>query len=186
VEVLTDPGTFVYNGDRDARRMYRCAEAHNSLVICASTGARQRLHFGWHAVRPPASLEVVERAAERALLRGSYAEWPEHTREIEAGSAYAIIRDRFARDVQLPVCWRFHLAPRWKPIDRSEFKFTGGEGNRLEIALDGKFDAIKFEHYDYSPAYRVSEQAFALELLSSVQAGTYAVRMSISREKPTG
>lgn len=184
LEVLTDPGTYVYNGDPESRRKYRGPDAHNSLVIGEHTAARQRMNFGWHAVRPPASVEVIENSRDRAIIRGSYAEWPEHVREIEVSERLATVRDRFERSPERPVRWHFHLHPRWSPLHRSspELEFYDADRNRLEIHLVGAFDTIKLEHYDYSPGYRVTEQAFALELTASVQPGTYEVRMTISRQ----
>jgi hypothetical protein len=152
-------------------------------VIGETTGALQRMNFGWHEVRPEAKLEVIKISNEHAVVRGSYSEWPWHERTIELARRSATLTDRFDRADERSAHWRFHLDPRWLPVHRSEpqFLFEDSEGNRLEVQLEGEFESMQLEDYDYSPSYRVKERAFALELVASVSAEFYTIRFQLIR-----
>jgi hypothetical protein len=169
--VLADPGTYVYNGSPGERRAYRGTSAHN--VIGETSAAVQRMNFGWHTVRPDATLDLLEHSADRVKLQGSYGEWPWHERHVVLESHRAIVRDRMGIGDGHSKCdFRFHLDPRWKLASQTaiELLFEDHASNHLTVRLRGAEQPLTVQQYDYSPSYRVKQPACGIILTSVLQA----------------
>lgn len=181
--VLADPGTFVYNGNRDGRAKYRGANAHNGLVIAGETGAVQKLNFGWQRVRPDAIILESSKSEDAAMVIGRFGEWPDHTRRIDLTRTGLDIADTFESTPGLTCEWRFHLDPIWKHRSKTEngFDFETNDGDRLEVVVSGQYDSASVEAYDYSPSYGVELQAMMLRLSTLNPHGAYAVQMIVER-----
>jgi hypothetical protein len=164
IPVLVDPGTFVYNGDPEKRSSYRGAEAHNSIVIGESTGAVQKMNFGWKQARKSARL--IECDQEKAMLIAEFGEWPGlHSRRVELAQKSFVITDL----VRVPrerlhsrpiVSWYLHIAPIWRHTGHEDrtFRFESG-AQSLTIRFEGPFDQMTASTYSYSPSYMREEPA---------------------------
>ncbi len=181
--VLADPGTFVYNGNRDGRAKYRGANAHNGLVIGADSGAIQKLNFGWQRVRPDAIILESSKSEDAAMVIGRFGEWPDHTRRIDLTRTGLDIADTFESTPGLACEWRFHLDPIWKHRSKTEkgYAFETHDGDRLEIVCVGPFETSTVEQYDYSPSYGVEHPAMILRLTTQRPHGAYSVHMTVDR-----
>jgi hypothetical protein len=162
--ILVDPGTFVYNGNPARRKSYRCAEAHNSIVIGESTGAIQKLNFGWNHARKSARL--IEYDPEQAMLIAEFGEWAgQHTRRVELADKSLVITDLLhvprERLHSRPILsWYLHFAPMWRQTGQDDrtSKFESGT-HALTIRFDGPFDQMTGSIYSYSPSYLREEPA---------------------------
>ncbi len=191
--ILTDSGTFVYNGNPAARDRYRLASSHNGLVVLADgelppTGPKPRANFGWELVRPDAMLLGSTCTTSNATATAQYGEWPQHRRSIKIRSTSALIVDRFLQLIPGRAEWSLHLAPEWtmdtassSSLNSGSHSFRNASGDRLCITLHGKFDPINIEPYDFSLSYRVSQSATMMKLSASNPAGLFAILMTIDR-----
>ena len=179
--VLVDPGTFVYNGDRENRTKYRMAEAHNGIIIGSGTGAVQRMNFGWHEVRPDAKILKADFASDAATVTAEYGEWARHSRTIRIKLASAVITDEFKSPSSLPCRWFLHLAPEWKLTEQefNGYRFQNAGGQSLHLALHGPFDKIEVATYDFSPSYRVQVPATMIQLSAQHPSREYVIRLTI-------
>lgn len=178
--VLVDPGTYVYNGQPEKRAQYRGANAHNGLVPAAGTGARQRMNFGWHRVRP--SAQIIEVDFDAAIhVAGQYAEWPMHTRSITVGKHTATILDGFTSAFDGEMYWHYHLHPDWTLEEEGSGSctFRTRSGKRLRVTLEGPFQMHRIESYDYSPSYRVSLPATLIHMTATSPQGAFTARFHI-------
>ena len=185
VPVLVDPGTFVYNGNPIDRAKYRSAEAHNGIVIGGSTGAVQKLNFGWQRTRPDAKILEAAFTVREAIVTAQYGEWPKHKRIVKVNQSIALIVDRFSDRDRRGCEWHLHLAPEWMLEGESSslYRFVTNAGDRLSVKLRGNFETVEAERYDFSPSYGVARPGTMLRLSTSNPSGVYAVLMSIDRAK---
>lgn len=186
--VLADPGTFIYNGDEANRALYRRASSHNGLVLADesglfSTGAVSKSNFGWKSVRPNAKILKTEFDTTTIYVKGQYAEWPQHAREITVMHSSATITDSFS-EINTQACeWHFHLDPQWKSgkHETNIFEFQNNAGKKLRIELRGDFEDVACESYDYSPSYRVAVPATVLRMTSPRPRGTFEMELTLSQ-----
>jgi Heparinase II/III-like protein/Heparinase II/III N-terminus len=187
VPILVDPGTFVYSGDPDKRMIYRQARAHNGLVFGTGTGAVPRKQFGWLHVRPDAIIHQTAFNDSEAAVTASYGEWSEHRRSIKIQQTSAVIEDNFLQPIAHRCEWRLHLAPEWIINESAEsngdYHFRTASGDRLRIKLQGDFETISVESYDYSPSYLVAQPGTMLRLSTSSPAGMYAIHLMIDKAR---
>jgi hypothetical protein len=168
ISVLVDPGTFVYNGAPEERKKFRGAPAHNGITINASTGAIQKLNFGWQKARKAAKFTGVKLDDSSLYVEAVYGEWRKvHDRTITVTSNQCWIRDDFRRPVRSSVGlvnWFFHLDPQWslESISENAVVFLSGSGSRLLVDCSGNFGKVWTEKYDYSPSYFVKVQGVVL------------------------
>ncbi len=183
--VLLDPGTFVYSGDPEKRMQYRCASAHNGIIIGNGTGAIPRKQFGWEQIRPDAHILDTTFSDTEVKIIASYGEWPQHRRTITINHISALIEDHFLQPFAQRCEWRFHLAPEWtiedETLRQGHYHFQNLSGDRLNIELSGEFETIHIESYDYSSSYLVAHPATMLRLTTPNPSGIYTIHLSIQR-----
>ena len=188
--VLVDPGTFVYSGDPEKRTQYRIANAHNGLIFGNGRTAMPRKQFGWQAVRPDAIIHETSFNDTEAMVTASYGEWAQHQRKVTVKPTTALIEDQFLQSISQRCEWRLHLAPEWviendsnNTASSNEYHFKTDSGDKLKISLRGNFETTDVESYDYSPSYLVAEPGTMLRLTTSSPGGTYAIQITIDRNK---
>ncbi len=182
--VLADPGTFIYNGDRESRAKYRTAEAHNGLILNDATRPRQRMNFGWLKVRPDALIFGSQLRDDSAAAIGHYHEWPDHKRFVEIRPDVAFLIDTFEKQVTGTCEWRLHLDPIWSLegiLESGNYGFTNAAGDHLLIVLRGAFEARSLESYDFSPSYGVKQEGLVLSLATSNPVGHFEIVFSVQR-----
>lgn len=188
--VLVDPGTFVYNGDPEGRRKYRGVEAHNGLLIGASSGAEQRLNFGWHTVRKKAELDSFHASSYDSEATMHYGEWPEHHRQVILEAHRFRVLDKFQvagsseRSVQL----FFHFHPRWQLSQKAngEFFLMDQEGHTVRIELHGRYRDTKIGTYEFSPSYRVEVPAPVFRLHAMIATGVLETHFTMVQAPKNG
>jgi Heparinase II/III-like protein/Heparinase II/III N-terminus len=187
IPVLVDPGTFVYSGDPEKRMLYRKASAHNGLVFGTGTGAIPRKQFGWEQIRPDAIMHETMFKDSEVKVTASYGEWPQHQRTITMNLISALIEDRFMQPIHDRCEWRLHLASEWMvdetPEPQGRYHFRTNYGDRLSINIDGTFETISIESYDYSPSYLVAQPGIVLRLIAPDPTGIYSIHISIDKGK---
>ncbi len=182
--VLTDPGTFVYNGNREGRAKYRTAEAHNGIIFRSSTAPVQRMNFGWHTVRPSASILSTSREMDFANTSAEYGEHPEHTRRIEIRKNSATLVDHFDRSPRIGCEWRFHLHPMWSadPSSPAEnLQLFNTERDSLTIQFSRTMDSYAVEPYDFSPSYGVEKTGTLIRFTATEPTGDYSITLNLKR-----
>jgi hypothetical protein len=183
--VLVDPGTFVYSGDQVKRAQYREASAHNGIVFGNGTGAIPRKQFGWERIRPDAIIYETNYTPSEASVKASYGEWPEHQRTVKINQTTALIEDLFLDTVSQHCEWRLHLAPEWimesnpSSFEEGTYYFRNTTGKHLTVTVNGNFETISAESYDYSPSYRVEVNGTLLRLTASNPAGIFTIQFTI-------
>jgi hypothetical protein len=183
IPVLVDPGTIVYNGNPTRRAEFRGANAHNGIIVGESTGAVQRMNFGWNRVRPNAKILETSFTAQEASVTAQYGEWPVHKRSVKINQKAALIVDRFSVPLHKPCEWWLHFAPAWSIEKQSDTEYTcvTNAGDHLSIKLSGLFESMEVQSYDYSPSYGVAVPATMLRLSSSAPEGVFEILMTIDR-----
>jgi hypothetical protein len=190
--ILSDPGTFLYNSDAANRVLYRRASSHNGIELADARGmfataAVSKSDFGWKSIRPNATVRNTQFDTESAYARGSYAEWPQHVREVVVRNFSATITDTFS-ELNSSACeWHLHLHPQWQRTGEEQehtFAFRNAAGRILEVELRGDFELVECESYDYSPSYRVAVVAKALRMISSQPRGTFVIALTLSEPPP--
>jgi len=179
--VVTDPGTYVYNGDKESRARFRGETAHNGLKVGRGSEAVQRMNFGWHRVRPNARLSSVEFSNDYAIVLGKCAEWNGVSRKVMVGGAIAIVHDAFEHE-QTSAEWRFHLDPQWKhefTTEQGSLGFSNKRGDHVMFVFKGQFDTKQIETYDFSPSYRVEQKALVIHLTAQKPLGAFEVRIAL-------
>jgi hypothetical protein len=130
--ILTDPGTFTYNGDAHQRRWFRSAHAHNSIVVDERDYAQQAGTFAWR--HPPRGVCEATTATEFCGRHDAYRDLGiTIQRRIEYRAGAFVISDSVAGRGRHRVRWRFQLHPRWPVVSVQPGGFAIGSERFLEV-----------------------------------------------------
>lgn len=172
--VITDPGTFLYTSDLEARNRFRSTLFHNTVMI---DGREQReLNHGPFLLRGPDEAFEARRSGEEpwAFTR-PLAPGVSHRREVRVCSGEVSIRDVVGGSGSYQLQWRFHVHPSVRPQLAAQ-GFTlmvPGTGSLLLEATDtpASFEIILSEH---SAAYGRRQPA-----LACLAQGTFSLPVSV-------
>jgi hypothetical protein len=183
IPVLVDPGTFVYNGNPARRAEFREANAHNGIIVGKNTGAVQRMNFGWNWIRPNAKILETSFTAQEGSVTAQYGEWSTHKRTVKINQKAALIVDRFSERLHKQCEWRFYFAAEWTIEKQSDMEYSGltNVGDRLSIKLNGLFESVDIQPYDFSPSYSVAMPATMMRLSSSAPEGVFEILITFDR-----
>jgi uncharacterized heparinase superfamily protein len=136
--VLTDPGTFCYQGEPEWRRYFRSTLAHNTLEIGGADQAVQAGLFLW-ATQPTSWVESMSGVdtgdqATLAVAHDGYrrlAAKATHFRRfvLDRQAQVLTVTDRIEADTPVPVRLAFHLHPAVETLlsgSRAELRWPGG------------------------------------------------------------
>ena len=120
VDVIVDPGTYVYTADIDARNTFRGTEAHNSIMVDGSEVNRLDLDDPFK-LRDAANCTVTVWSTQGSqdvlhARHDGYVRLPgvfrvERTFGLDREYDTLRIRDRVGGEGEHRISWRFHLAP---------------------------------------------------------------------------
>jgi len=124
--LLVDPGTYTYTGSKEMRDWFRSSAAHNTLTVDNESSSVSDGPFSWKTIaRSECSSWITEKsfdyvvASHDGFMRLTDA--AKHTRSILfIKNGYWVIRDvvQSSGDHQLKA--RFHLDPRFMPLDTKD------------------------------------------------------------------
>ncbi len=130
--VLTDPGTFTYNGDEEQRRWFRSAHAHSVVVVDERDYAQQAGTFAWR--QPPRGVCEATSATEFCGRHDAYRDLGiTLRRRIEYRAGAFVISDSVAGHGRHHLRWRFQLHPRWPAVAVQPGGFAIGAERFLEV-----------------------------------------------------
>jgi hypothetical protein len=159
--VITDPGTFLYTSDPQARNRFRSTCFHNTVAI---DGKEQR-ELSSDVFRLPGSdhafhaMPLPEQAW--AFIR-TLGDGLSHRRIISSGDRRLVIRDELEGSGTRELRWHFHLHPlvQARIIPRGFALVVPGAGTlKLETSLPSP--VLGLERTEFSPGYGRSEPTFA-------------------------
>ncbi len=187
VNILVDPGTYVYNGAPEERDKERNAHNHNGFIIGGDTGAISKRSFGWRKVRPNARIDHFSLNNEKIVGVASYGEWHgQHSRAFTLMESKFILDDDIQLKSDQVLEWNFHFHPRWRleNIGPSKFTLHDFRDNRYRFELSGIEAELEVLDYDFFPSYMRKAPAkkvrirsvFSLEMTNQIQ-----VRFEITR-----
>jgi hypothetical protein len=171
--LLVERGTYLYNGDREARDRYRSTAAHNTVQLGAREQGDAAGPFLWTR-RPVAAIERCELGADAVdVVRASHDGFApaRHLRTlVRLGDALAVIDEVRDPEGDEPVVARWHLAPGVVPADLSDGFVTlrdraGGVADRwLWFGCDERPLRPRATMTQHSSRYLERELACTLEV----------------------
>jgi hypothetical protein len=173
VNIIVDPGTYVYNGAPEERDKERRANNHNGLIIGGETGAVPKPSFGWFKTRPAASIDSFSWDEENIIAETSYGEWRgQHSRHFILTEEEFILEDRLLMKSNESLEWNFHFHPRWRleKISALKIALRDFRDNHFEFELSGIEAELVVLPYDFSPAYMQKSKAWQLRIHHSIRA----------------
>ncbi len=180
VNILVDPGTYVYNGSPEERDAERSASSHNGVIISDSESQttnhepRLKLSFGWIKTRPNAYIESCFTSENEITAQAIYGEWMiEHQRKFILTNNSFTLEDHLHFQANRSLEWNFHFHPRWRLEKISPQKFTLRDyvNNYYEFELSGIDAELELLQYDFYPSYMRKSKAWKLRMRSSIPAG---------------
>lgn len=156
--VITDPGTFLYTGDIEARNRFRSTLSHNAVVV---DGQEQRV-----LSEGPFRLPYADRAlpAEQTSIgswKFSRAAGTDlrHGRELLVRAGVIHIRDRIDGAGRHRLEWRFHLHPRvTATVAQNGFVLDVKGAGKLLLEPAGAGLRLQIVPAEFSPGYgRIQE-----------------------------
>ncbi len=179
VNILVDPGTYVYNGAPEERNGERIASYHNGLIISdpksRATNNEPRLKpgFGWIKTRPPAFIESCLSSENEITVQAIYGEWMiEHQRNFILTNDSFTVEDHLHFQIDRSLEWNFHFHPRWRleKISPQKYALRDYVNNYYEFELSGINAELELLQYDFYPSYMRKSKAWKLRLNSSIRA----------------
>ncbi|MEP7233923.1 MAG: alginate lyase family protein [Ignavibacteriota bacterium] len=173
INIIVDPGTYVYNGSPESRDPERQAMAHNGLIIGENTGAIPKSGFGWQKVRPNAKIEYLSQDSSQITAEGSYGEWNlEHKRLFVLSQTEFRLEDHLEFQTERSVEWNFHFHPRWRveKISPSKIALHDFRDNHYSFELSGVEGELEVSRYEFFPAYMQKANAWKVVLIKSFAA----------------
>jgi hypothetical protein len=182
--ILVDPGTYVYNGDRENRDKYRVASYHNTVIIGEASLPVLKPSFGWQKVRPDASIDFFTENDDEVIAEASFGEWKgQHLRRFILTKELFTLEDHFELKSGKRVEWHFHFHPRWR-IEKLEgliFALRDFRGHEFLFELsEGELD-FEVLDYDFSGSYMERSRAKKIRLTTTLAQDAHHYRFEITR-----
>lgn len=156
--LLIDPGTFEYVGDRDERARLRSTGAHNTMQVDGRDQADQSGPFSWQSL-PRVKVEQWFTGKQFDLFQGShdgYSRLPSpiiHRRWVfHRKGEFWLVRDLASGQGphQLDIAW--HIGPTLFPAE-SQYLFTGERESLALLTIEGHGWSPSVRRDSWSPAY---------------------------------
>ena len=173
--LLIDPGTFEYVGDRDERARLRGTGAHNTLQVDGRDQADQSGPFSWQ--NPPrVNVEQWFTGQQFNLFQGShdgYSRLPSsviHRRWVfHRKGEFWLVRDvALGQGLhQLDIAW--HIGPTLFPAKSQQYLFTGERESLALLTIDGHGWSQSVRRDSWSPAYGRRESAHVVNFGAQVE-----------------
>lgn len=115
IKIITDSGSYRYNGDPELRKYFRSSLAHNTLTIDNKDFAKQITKFKWlNNPKPATTIEVYQATKLYSYLKATIHSAWNYSREflfLKATNQF-IIRDLVISAGIHHICYSLHLNPQ--------------------------------------------------------------------------
>lgn len=173
--LLIDPGTFEYVGQRDERARFRGTGAHNTMQVDGRDQADPSGPFSWQKL-PRVKVEQWFTAKQFDLFQGShdgYSRLPTpiiHRRWVfHRKGEFWLVRDLASGQGlhQLDIAW--HIGPTLFPAESRQCLFTGERERLALLTIEGHGWSQSLRRDSWSPAYGRTESASVVNFAAQVE-----------------
>lgn len=163
--VLIDPGTYIYNWDREMRDKFRSTRAHNTVSVSGKDQSEALGPFLWGRKASVSAFVLEEREGCVVMSAEHDGYAPVLTRRtVEVRNSKVVISDEVDVREHTMISWHFPFASVEAGDGIIDFRLQSGTLVRIEVAAP-----LETASFDYSPAYSVLAQGG--EIRASFESG---------------
>lgn len=175
VQLVADPGTYIYNGNPEARNRFRSTAAHSTVCIGGRDQSERLGPFLWGRKASVTLLRADQTALSVAASHDGYAP-AIHTRTVRLEDGSLRVEDAVSGDVLQRAVANFLLV-NCEPIEQSAKHVLLRHASGAKVFVTCEKALIELLSAEWSPRYLVIDKAIELRVvpLSEVWATTFSI-----------